>query len=281
MYDLRVVIQHSLPGRLRLKLTKPPLNWESNSMNITKHEGINSVFYSPITRSILIYFDTKIITKEEIVMRAGLALSVEYNLEPVLIEQIDKNVGLDGMVFFSGGAIIAAAASHLLNIGAVVNALSIRKYLHLLAGASTAIAIINHARKEINRTGVFDPEVLSIFYLIPSLLKKNVLTASGITWLASFGRHFIFNSEEHLILKAVKVNSDEKEPTYDIAITNYKKSIGYKDIIKMVPIIIADGFLGLGIGKARMLQSMKNVSSDHNYQLEGLEGTNSRILIKI
>ncbi len=49
----------------------------------------------------------------------------------------------------------------------------------------------------------------------------------------------------------------------------------------MIPILIADGFFGLGIGKARMLQNMKNVSSNHNYQLEGLEGTNSRILIKI
>lgn len=281
MDELSVIIQHSLPGRVRLKLTKPPLNWESNNLNITKHEGINSLFYSSVTKTILIYFDTKVITKEEIVMRAALALSVEYNLEPVLIEKRAKDEGLDGMVFFSGGAIIAAAASHLLNVGVVMHATQIRKYLHLLAGASTTIAIMNHARKEIKRTGVFDPELLSIFYLIPSLLKRNVLTVSGITWLASFGRHFIFNSEEHLILRAAKVNSDSKEPTYDIAITNYKKSIGYRDIIKMVPIIIADGFLGLGLGKARMLQSMKSVSSSHNYQLEGLEGTNSRILINI
>ncbi len=281
MGNLKVIIQHSLPGRLRLKLTKPPLRWSENSMNITKHNGISSVFYSPVTRTILIYFDTKLITKEEIVMRAGLALSVEYNLEPVVIEQSIKDRGLDGMVYFSGAAILAGAASHILNINTIVHALSIRKFLHILAGASTAVAVLNHALKEVNRTGVFDPETLSIFYLLPSLVKKNVLPASAITWLASFGRHFLSSSDEHLILKAVEVNLDDKEPTYDITITNYKKSIGYSKILKMIPILIADGFFGLGIGKARMLQNMKNVSSNHNYQLEGLEGTNSRILIKI
>lgn len=281
MHNLKIVIQHSLPGRLRLRLSKPPHNWDKNNMYIKKHEGINSVYYSSVTKSILVYYDTNIVKKEEIIVRAGLALSVEYNLEPVIIEKKSKNVGLDGLVYLSGASIILAGASHLFHPATMINIFNIRKNLHLIAGATTTMAVINHARKEVNRTGIFDPEVLSVFYLIPSLLKSNVLTAAGITWLASFGRHFLYNSEENLVLRAVKVNSDENEPTYDIAITNYKVSLGYKDIIKMIPIIIADGFFGLGIGKAKMLQNMKQISSSHNNQLEGLEGTNSRIFIKI
>lgn len=281
MGELKITIQHSLPGRLRLKLSKPPFNWEKNNMNIKKHEGINSVYFSHITKTILIYFDTSVITKEEIILRASLALSVEYNMEPVTIEKGIESVGLDGFVYLSGLSIITTAILHgftPMNMGRIVG---LKADLSHFTGLLTAFAIINHGRKEIKRSGVFDPEVLSILYLIPSLVRKNVLVASGITWLATFGRHFLFNVEESLVLRAVKVNSEAKEPTYDVAITSDKNSIELKNIVKTIPIIIADGLLGFGIGKAKMLQSMKKISSSHNFQLEGLEGTNSRILIKI
>lgn len=273
MSKLRISVKHALPGRLRLQLSHPPVNWSENKMWVTKHEGINSVYYSEVSRTLLIYYDTRIVSQEEIILRAGLALSVEYTMAPVIIEKKEREEALDGLVYLSGAAIA---------LGFITQAAGLMsRQLPLAAGALTAAAIINHGRKEIKKSGVFDPEVLSIIYLIPSLLNNNVLKASSITWLASFGRHFLFSGEEHLVLKAVKVKTDTNEPTFDVAVCTEKTHVNYKKVLQMIPVIIADGFLGMGLSNTNMIGRMKKISSSHNEQLEGLEGTNSRIFLKI
>ena len=60
-----------------------------------------------------------------------------------------------------------------------------------LAGLGTAGAVMDHAWKELRERGTFDPEVLSLAYLVTAFVRGNLLTASVVTWLASFGRHLV------------------------------------------------------------------------------------------
>ena len=60
-----------------------------------------------------------------------------------------------------------------------------------LAGLGTAWAVVDHAWKELRERGTFDPEVLSLAYLVTAFVRGNFLTASVVTWLASFGRHLV------------------------------------------------------------------------------------------
>ena len=60
-----------------------------------------------------------------------------------------------------------------------------------LAGLGTAWAVVDHAWTELRERRTFDPEVLSLAYLITGFVRGNFLTASVVTWLASFGRHLV------------------------------------------------------------------------------------------
>ena len=60
-----------------------------------------------------------------------------------------------------------------------------------LAGLGTAWAVVDHAWKELRERGTFDPEVLTLAYLVTALVRGDFLVASVITWLASFGRHLV------------------------------------------------------------------------------------------
>jgi hypothetical protein len=82
----------------------------------------------------------------------------------------------------------------------IVSALAIRIFkVGTLAGTiagwaavgTTAVAVIEHAYIEIKRTGSFDPEALSIVYLINSASMSHLVRGSLFTWLASFSRHLI------------------------------------------------------------------------------------------
>jgi hypothetical protein len=52
-------------------------------------------------------------------------------------------------------------------------------------------AVVEHAYQELQLRGSFDPEVMSVVYLINSIGKTNSFQASLVAWAATFGRHLI------------------------------------------------------------------------------------------
>ena len=52
-------------------------------------------------------------------------------------------------------------------------------------------AVVEHGYQELHVRGSFDPEVMSVFYLLNSLGKPNGLQASMLAWIVTFGRHLI------------------------------------------------------------------------------------------
>ncbi|HWQ41760.1 MAG TPA: hypothetical protein VN456_06945, partial [Desulfosporosinus sp.] len=72
------------------------------------HVGINLVKFSPITRSVLVYYNPIEIEMPEIIVRIGTALSIEYNMCSVCVENKKKNVGVNIIDNYALGALIAA-----------------------------------------------------------------------------------------------------------------------------------------------------------------------------
>ena len=60
-----------------------------------------------------------------------------------------------------------------------------------LSVGSTLAAVIEHGYQELHVRGSFDPEVMSVVYLINSIGKPNTHQASLIAWAMTFGRHLI------------------------------------------------------------------------------------------
>lgn len=48
-----------------------------------------------------------------------------------------------------------------------------------------------HGYQELHARGSFDPEVMSVVYLINSIGKTNGMQASALAWALTFGRHLI------------------------------------------------------------------------------------------
>ena len=56
---------------------------------------------------------------------------------------------------------------------------------------ATIAAVVEHGYQELQVRGSFDPEVMSLVYLINAIGKSNSLQASLLAWAATFGRHIV------------------------------------------------------------------------------------------
>ena len=52
-------------------------------------------------------------------------------------------------------------------------------------------AVTEHGYAELHLRGSFDPEVMSVVYLINAIGKENGVRASLVAWVLTFGRHLI------------------------------------------------------------------------------------------
>jgi hypothetical protein len=87
--QLEIVVIHRLPGRVRLRLSHSPKLADRMVDRIQTHSGIESIKYTAETENLLILFDQEVITPQELLLRAGLSLSREFDMSPVRI-QIQK-----------------------------------------------------------------------------------------------------------------------------------------------------------------------------------------------
>ena len=78
-----VTVVHSLPGRVRARLSVGPRDVQRMLSGIREHPGMESISFSPITRSILARFNPHEISQEEIVLRIAFHLSLDCGSAPV------------------------------------------------------------------------------------------------------------------------------------------------------------------------------------------------------
>lgn len=179
-----VTILHAIPGRLRFSLSCHPQKVDGFTQGILEHPGINLVQYSPITKSLVITYRQELIQPAEIVIRVVTSLSLEHNFAPVQLSSKLKPKGLGVLDKYSGLALLAAWGVKFLGCH-----LNIQKIFLWNGVLSTIISILGHAWMEAKKRGIYDPEVLSLVYLINSIFKKNLLFATSLTWVTAFGRH--------------------------------------------------------------------------------------------
>ena len=182
-----VTVVHSLPGRVRVRLSVAPGDVQRMLAGVREHPGMESISFSPITRSILARFQPHEISREEIVLRIAFHLSLDCGSTPVrLLSEPEQRPALGGSAVLSAAALALSLVLHGLK-----SAKGSPTRWDWLAGLGTAWAVVDHAWEEFRERRTFDPEVLSLAYLATAFLRGNFLTASVVTWLASFGRHLV------------------------------------------------------------------------------------------
>ncbi|MCB8815015.1 hypothetical protein [Desulfosporosinus shakirovi] len=270
-------IVHQLPGRVRISLSMPPRRIEKLEKEVLEHTGIHCVKFSPITRSVLVYYNPIEIEMPEIIVRIGTALSIEYNMCPVYVEN-KKNVGVNIIDNYALGALIAAwiGKSGLLPLANIAN------LLEWNAGISTLAAVINHGISEIKISGTPDPEVVTAVYLLNSMLKREFLISSTITWISTFIRHLTGEELGRISIQAFQAFSQEENRMYyDVAVKS-EENLYHKSIINISGNMMRK-YVGIrgNMRPSSFLNQIKRVSDKHGDALEGLRNKKDIIFLRL
>jgi hypothetical protein len=262
-----VTVVHSLPGRVRARLSLAPRDVPRMLGGVREHPGLESISFSPLTRSVLARFNPHEISQEEIVLRIAFHLSLDCNSQPVrLLAEPEQQPAL--------GATAAASAA-LLAASLVMRGFQGPKGRpngwDWLAGLGTAGAVVDHAWKELRQRGRFDPEVLSLAYLVTAFGRGNVLTASVVTWLASFGRHLLAIPPSGVQVRPVEVPGRGKgRSRYEVMIGPDVDAPERARILSALQGLLKYAITGGGAHPFRtLLEELRDVSKVHGEVLEG------------
>lgn len=178
---LHFEILHALPGRLRVQIEKP-VESEQIFRNVA---GVLRCSYNPKIQTLLIEYDPDAVSEENLIVRLAAVYACEKQTKLLHIKHSEEKrfsvaptgglalalIGLDGLLKLTGAQL--AGVSGWLSTGA------------------TLAAVVEHGYQELQTRGSFDPEVMSIIYLINSIGKTNTFQASLLAWIVTFGRHLV------------------------------------------------------------------------------------------
>ncbi len=226
-YDnTNLTVVHSLEGRIRLKLERPLRNPHRIIREMAAKEEIKKIEYNRVTMGVLIEFDSSLSDFEGIVYKFCAKYAQDLGTKRLTLSYTVCKKYFMGysaylsLAFIAGDLLMSAiypSASAVLNgTRSMVTGASIvssidtyRKILRWITLGTTVGAIIEHGYKEINDRGTFDPEVMSVMYLINQVGKENRF-APAIAWAITFGRHLANTKSSFVELDIVKKGNDTK-----------------------------------------------------------------------
>jgi hypothetical protein len=278
MIPLEITIVHEIPGRLRLRLSTNFKNPENMKRSVKLHPGIKTIQFSDITKSLLLEFEPAEIQREELLIRVGMALSLENNANPVKILSKPFVKEIKDSAYYSGFMIMTAFLSHLFRLNPVSYSL-----LHWSAGLGTAFAALEHGWDDIQREGNFHPEVLSVAYLLVALVRGNFLPATVFTWISTFGRHLVSSTASGIEISPTRVGEDHsKKPQYEMIISPIKIESNRMRFFNLLPSLIMFAVTGKQPSSpSELITEINRVSKLHGEVLEGLGEYKDGIPLKI
>ncbi len=278
--QLQVTVAHTLPGRLRLRLSHPPQQAEQTERIVMGHTGVKSAVYSAPTSNLLVFYDPEEIALEEIILRTALCLSADYQLEPIIIKTSSAQTSLSPLSVFSGLSLLMA---HTLSLLAVkTKSLAV---LQLICGLGTTAAVSEHVYMDLKDKGRFHPEVLSIGYLLSSFLRGNVLKGATTAWIMTFARHLLEPPNKLLKLeaKAMEPSCDAQQCAYEARISReLTTQRGAMGMLSQLPNLLLGMYTDMQLtAEDRIFKEIQKLSRDHDEVLEGLEHMQHGIRLQV
>ena len=176
MNNPTIVIAHKIKGRIRIKLSHPLRNGKELMKNLVKKDEIYKANYTDITKSILIEYNPYRISEDEVIIRVIALYSKSYDMIPIRLIYESKKKNLPPMACYS---------LVMLGIGGISKYITMNQqisdFINWAVVGTTIGAIGEHAYNEVNERGYFDPEVVSVMYLINSVTKGEFLLPSAVT----------------------------------------------------------------------------------------------------
>lgn len=273
-----LTIVHELPGRLRMRISDSLEDPKRLESSVKGHSGIFGVEYTPVTHSILVRFDPREVTREEIIIRVGLSLALAFGSIPIQILTEPQKHEMADSAFYSGFLLTVALINRVVN-----RSYTSGSWLEWTVGLGTAWSVLDHGMAEVKERGNFDPEVLSVVYLVTALLRGNFLPAAIFTWLTTFGRHLLHVSATGVELHPMEFADEHAEnPFYEVVINPVSATSDKHMVLRLLPAVVKYATTGRGEGgQGNLIDEIRKVSELHGEVLEGLGGLRSGIPLKI
>ena len=209
-----VTVVHTLPGRVRMRLSHPPADPDALVAFVREHPGMGPIEFTPRSGSLVVRFDPHAVSSEEITLRSAFRYAIDQGRRPVRLLAAPEQVPLQNSAVVAGIGLLTALAMRRFSPGK-----NNASGLEWMAGMGTAFSVLDHAWRELQGRGYFDPEVLALAYLAAALVRGNALTASVVTWLATFGRHLVEMPSTGVLVEPVAVaGEDGREPRYELVV---------------------------------------------------------------
>ena len=278
---LELIVVHRLPGRIRLRFSHSPKLPDRMVDHIQGHSGVNSVKYTAETENILIQFDQREITPQEILLRAGLSLSRDFDMSPVRvrIQKTNQSVGP-----LSALAFAVLAVNHVLHLFSSRNRESI--FFQYVAGGTTLASVMEHVVQDFRDKGYLHPEVFSVYYLVLSFFRGDVLKASTITWFLTFGRHLLELPANTLLLIPEETDPacDIHHCEYEVTVRNENEANWLVKTMHALPSMLYKAYKEMNLGMVledTLIEQMEHVADSHDDIIEGLENIEKGFYLKV
>ena len=171
----------AIRGRIRMQLEKPI----RSELPFMKIPGVNACRYNPRIRTLLCEYDPEAIDEEKLIVRLGAAYAAQTDAGLLHVKRSEEKgfsmapssylallcIGIDGALSAAGSPLTAIT--------------------RWLSTGATLAAVVEHGYQELHVRGSFDPEVMSVVYLINSVGKPGAVRASLLAWIITFGRHLV------------------------------------------------------------------------------------------
>ena len=95
-----------------------------------------------------------------------------------------------------------------------------------IAGLTTAGAVVHHGWAEYRLRGNFDPEVLSVTFLLTALLGGNALPAAIFTWISTFGRHLVRLPSPGVEVRPAQTGRSGASPRFEVVVAPERTAAG-------------------------------------------------------
>jgi hypothetical protein len=279
--SLELIVVHRLPGRIRLRFSHSPKLPERMVDHIKGHTGVDSVKYTAETENLLIQFDPGEITPQEILLRAALSFSQDFDMSPVRvrIQKTDQSVGPLSILAFA-----VLAVNHVIYLFSTKNRESIS--IQYFAGGTTLASVMEHVVQDFRDKGYFHPEVFSVYYLVLSFFRGDVLKASTITWFLTFGRHLLELPANTLVLIPEQTDPacDIHHCEYEVTVRNENEANWLVKTMHALPSMLYKAYKEMNLGAVledTLIEQMEEVAESHDDIIEGLENIEKGFYLKI
>lgn len=220
---VNVDILSSISGRIRLRVGKNPIDSKSLLNDLKNEKVIEKGIFNSATHTFLLeYTQIDDNTLHNLLLRFCGLYSRDIDVSNVKLNyKLSKRNQLGYSALLSLGFIVLDLGTNFIGNG--MNLTRYKSFIRWCALGTTIGAIFEHGYKELNENGAFDPEVMSIMYLVNSLHKETtecvavgtndtIATSSSvvagkyspiIAWLLTFGRHIITKEDKSIVISSV------------------------------------------------------------------------------